>query len=283
MEWSKRETEWTAKYPRPFAFVRILFRVHGKFLFYARDARRCCVIALCLCGIDVTTNWRITQSESRARYLRKYTEEEVESYESWISQMTEEDIDAVLQDIASSFALKPGMKVLDVGAGTGAVLQILHRVEGLDCSALEPSPAMLSKLRSKSDCRPNETAQGFCDGPSDASHFPAETFDVIVGRHVVNGLYDPLTAFRHWSHWLKPGGSLLIMEALFGRDAWKGIWAEEVDQLPFSACQSQAMLPYLLELVGFEIQHVGPMMATNLRPTTKTSRYWVHATKSVGI
>ncbi len=223
--------------------------------------------------------WRATQAESRARYLQKYDAAEVESYDQWISQLTVEDHDAALQDIAEGFVFQPGMRVLDIGAGTGGACQILQRIEGLHCTALEPSPAMLAKLRTKPDCKDVVTVQGFCDHVNDAHLLPAAGFDVVMARHLVNGLYAPLVAFRNWWTWLKPGGGLVILEALFDRDSWKGIWAEEVDQLPFSACRSYAMIPYLLEECGFQIQKVGPMTATNRRPLTKTPRYMVIATK----
>ena len=98
-----------------------------------------------------------------------------------------------------------------------------------------------------------------------------------MSRQLVNGLYDPLAAFRNWRHWLKPGGAVVVIEGLYGRSAWSGIWAEEVDQLPMSACQSTAMIPYLLEQAGFHVETSSLMETVNARPTTATARYAVVA------
>ncbi|HUP79470.1 MAG TPA: hypothetical protein VM260_13040 [Pirellula sp.] len=66
---------------------------------------------------SVVMDWRINQSESRARYLAKYNTDEVELYESWIRQLTRDDDLACLRDIQNAFTFRGGMSVLDVGAG----------------------------------------------------------------------------------------------------------------------------------------------------------------------
>jgi len=110
-------------------------------------------------------------------------------------------------------------------------------------------------------------------------HFSAEQFDVIISRQLVNGLFDPLTAFSNWLFWLKPGGTVIAIDGLYGRSAWTGNFEEEVDLLPLSACQSMATLPYLLEKTGFEIEAVNLTTATNTMPATRTMRYVVVARK----
>ena len=94
---------------------------------------------------------------------------------------------------------------------------------------------------------------------------------------MTNGLFDPLRAFRHWHRWLKPGGSVVAIDGLYGRDAWRGAWEDEIDVLPLSACQTMATVPYLLEAVGFSVRVVQRMGAVNALPTTRTPRYVVVA------
>jgi hypothetical protein len=53
----------------------------------------------------------------------------------------------------------------------------------------------------------------------------------------------------------------------------------EVDLRPLSACQSMATMPYLLEKVGFQIEAVELMTATNKLPATRTTRHVVVASK----
>lgn len=223
--------------------------------------------------------WRVTQSESRKRYLANYDHDEVELYESWISQLTEDDNLAYLDDIEQSFTFHEGMQVLDVGAGTGAMCSVLTRKSGLILTALEPVPAMSEKLRAKPELRDVKIVAGFCDSEEDRSHFPPSSFDLIISRQLVNGLYDPLRAFHNWLYWLKSGGAVIVTDGLYDRSSWAGKWEQELDVLPMSACRTMAMTPYLLEVAGFRIEAVTYMTKTNARPATRTQRYLVVARK----
>ncbi|WP_157605977.1 class I SAM-dependent methyltransferase [Schlesneria paludicola] len=224
-------------------------------------------------------NWRGSQAESRRRYLVKYDAEEVDRYDAWLLQRTREDEDACLADIASAFQFQPGMSVLDVGAGAGTLCRTLALIPGLSLTALEPSPAMRAKLQAKHELQDVVVVDGFCDSDDDRLLFDQAAFDVIVSRQLANGLFDPLAAFRNWRDWLKPGGSVLLIDGLFDRTDWAGRWQEEVDVLPQSACRTMAMVPYLLEQVGFQIESVGLMNATNAMSSATVVRYLVVASK----
>jgi SAM-dependent methyltransferase len=226
-------------------------------------------------------DWRGNQTASRHRYLAKFDAAEVDQYDAWVGRLSCEDEEAYLADLLRVFPMRDGMAVLDVGAGTGTLCRILSRAGGLVITALEPAPAMVAKLKSKPELHAVLAVEGFCDAQEDRRHFAEAQFDVIASRQVANGLFDPLTAFRNWYYWLKPGGTALVIDGLYGRDAWTGKWEEEVDLLPLSACQSTAMVPYLLEQVGFGIEAVSWMAATNARPSTRTTRYVVVARKPV--
>jgi len=223
--------------------------------------------------------WRGSRSDSRDRYLTKFDAAEVDRYDTLVGHLSPEDEDAYLSDLARVSNLREGTAVLDAGAGTGAMARILSRLPGLSITALEPAPAMLAKLKSKTELRRVDAVEGFCDAIEDRRHFEAARFDAIVSRQLVNGLFDPLTAFRNWHHWLAPGGAVVVIDGLYGRSAWTGIWQEEVDVLPLAACQSTAMVPYLLEVTGFSIETVRLMDAVNRMPSTRTPRYVVVASK----
>lgn len=72
---------------------------------------------------------------------------------------------------------------------------------------------------------------------------------------------------------------VLAIDGLYGRSSWTGIWQEDIDVLPLSACQSTALTPYLLEIAGFRIEAVRWMEAVNELPSTRTKRYVVVARK----
>jgi len=224
-------------------------------------------------------SWRCSQAESRRRYLAKFDAAEAQSYDARVGRLGREDEDAYLADLAPVLQLRAGAEVLDAGAGTGAMTSLLSRLPALSITALEPAPAMLAILRSRPELNRVTAVEGFCDAPGDRPLFGAARFDLIVSRQLANGLFDPLVAFRNWHHWLAPGGAVAVVDGLYDRSGWTGAWQEEVDVLPLSACQSTAMVPYLLEIAGFRIDAVRRMEAVNARPSTRTPRYLVVATR----
>ncbi|MEZ6082355.1 MAG: methyltransferase domain-containing protein, partial [Pirellulaceae bacterium] len=184
---------------------------------------------------------------------------------------------ACLEDIAQVFALEAGMSVLDAGAGTGAMCRMLMRIGGLKLTALEPSTLMMQKFVSKPELSSVRICKGFCDSPDDMSLFPPDYFDVIISRQLANGLYDPLAAMANWRHWLKPLGTVLIIDGFYSRSAWASLDTDFADCLPLAANQSLVTVPYLLEIAGFTVTHAGMMQATNALLSTRTAKYLVVA------
>ncbi len=224
-------------------------------------------------------NWSQSREEYRQRLVNKYDASEATRYESYLGSLAREDEQAYLADMEMACSFRCGQKVLDVGAGTGALTKILTQVAGLQLTAMEPSLPMLELLRAKPELAEVKTVHSGCDRSADRSIFPESSFDIIVSRQVVNSLFDPLVAFENWLHWLKPRGRVLVIDGVYGRDGWTGVWEEEVDVIPLSACQSLATVAYLMESVGFEVDSVGWMPSTNKLPATRTKRYLVAATK----
>ncbi len=222
-------------------------------------------------------SYRLSQSEFRAKHLASYDAAAVQQYEAWTQQIGEAEELACLEDIAQVFALEAGMSVLDAGSGTGAMCRMLLRIGGLELTALEPSTLMLQKLVSKPELNSVRVWEGFCDSPDDMSLFPPDHFDVIVSRQLANGLYDPLSAMANWRHWLKPQGTVLLIDGFYSRSAWSSLATDFADCLPLAANQSLATVPYLLETVGFTVSHAGMMDASNALPSTRTEKYLVVA------
>jgi RimJ/RimL family protein N-acetyltransferase/SAM-dependent methyltransferase len=226
-----------------------------------------------------TPAWSEARAAAQGRHAARYDESEARSYagQPGLGTLSEDEQDAHLADILRVCPLQEGMRVLDVGAGTGALTGILMRAPGLALTALEPSPAMLAHLRGRPELSRVTVVAGHCDDAGDVDRFDASSFDVVAARQVVNGLFDPLMAFRHWHRWLRPGGAVVVIEGLYGRDAWRGAWSAEVDVLPLSAVQTMATVPYLLESIGFRVEAVERMRAVNALPVTRTPRYVVVA------
>lgn len=221
--------------------------------------------------------WRIRQDESRRRYLEKFDAGESAAYDANVGTLAPDDLRAYREDLAGVFAFRAGQSVLDAGAGSGTLTQVLAGIGGLSLTALEPAPHMVARLRAKPDLRDVATVTGFCDHEDDRRLFAADSFDAVFSRQLANGLYDPLAAFANWRHWLRPGGAVVLIDGLYGRDAWQGRWEEDVDMLPLSACQGTAAIPYLLEQAGFAVTTVQWLPRTNASRATRTRRYVVVA------
>jgi ubiquinone/menaquinone biosynthesis C-methylase UbiE len=115
-----------------------------------------------------------------------------------------------------------GADVVDVGCGTGSLSLLLaeqgHRVVGVDVSA-----GMATRARQK-----------FADAGrrlpvvlGDAAEVPVRAgwFDVVLARHLLWALPDPVAALRQWVRLLRPGGWLVLIE---------GRWAASDSTTPWS-------------------------------------------------
>lgn len=225
-------------------------------------------------------SWRVPQNENRAQWLRLQSPEESLAYHEMLGVFDQQELEAWGNDLAEAFPVIRGsgpLDCLDAGAGTGAISQLLQSLGSHRVQALEPAAEMLEVLRSRSDLREVRVQQGFCDHVDDRDHFPEASFDLIVSRQLANGLWDPLAAFANWHHWLKPSGTVLLIDGFYGRDAWRGEQAGQVDQLPLAAQQSLALVPYLLEKSGFRVLSSRLMPRVNQLPRTRTTRYLVVA------
>jgi aminoglycoside 6'-N-acetyltransferase len=237
------------------------------------------VLAAADAPVASMVDWATRRTLARGRHAARYDTAEALGYQSTpgLGELGPAEVDAYVHDLRTVIDLSPGHAVLDAGAGTGALCDVLLRWPGVALTALEPSAAMLALLRARPGLTDVATVHGSCDAEHDATLFEPARFDVVASRQVANGLFDPLLAFRHWQRWLRPGGAVVIIDGLYGRDGWRGAWAEEVDALPLAACQGMATVPYLLEAVGFRIEHVRPMATVNALPSTRTPRYVVVA------
>jgi ArsR family transcriptional regulator len=105
---------------------------------------------------------------------------------------------------------KPVRTLLDLGTGTGKMLQVLApravRAVGLDASH-----AMLSVARAnleKAGLTRIELRQGDIYAPP----FPRNSFDLVVIHQVLHYLDDPARAIREAARLIAPGGRLLVID-----------------------------------------------------------------------
>jgi len=100
-----------------------------------------------------------------------------------------------------------GADVLDIGCGTGSLSLLVaehgHRVTGIDLA-----PGMVEQARRK---LAGHAASVFV---ADAGAPPIGngTVDVVLTRHLLWTLPNPLEALRRWVRLLRPGGHLVLVE-----------------------------------------------------------------------
>ena len=103
-------------------------------------------------------------------------------------------------------------RLLDLASGTGEIALLCHdlgfRVTGLDWA--EP---MLDRARAKAKAAGATVT--FLQADAERTMLPAGSQDVIVTRHLVWTLIDPVAAFAEWFRVLAPGGRLLVIDGDF--------------------------------------------------------------------
>jgi SAM-dependent methyltransferase len=117
----------------------------------------------------------------------------------------------------------PGARLLDVGAGRGAVVRVAL-ARGCVVTAVDAAPGMVTRLRSDF---PTVTVSQM-----DAHHFdfPDTCFDVVTAGFVIDLLSDPAAALAEVRRVLRPGGVFaLSVPGLFPhRERWQ--WLVDLAQ-----------------------------------------------------
>ena len=113
-------------------------------------------------------------------------------------------ISGFVKEICKGFEQRP--RILDVGCGTGANLEMLAEfgsAEGVDVS-----PDALSFCRQRG-------LSGVRLGEAEKLPYPDESFDLVTGLDVVEHLDDDLAGLREMRRILKPGGRALLFVPAF--------------------------------------------------------------------
>ena len=122
--------------------------------------------------------------------------------------------------------LRPGMSLLDVGAGPGTITADLARlVEPGRTTALEASDAALDITKAtfaKLDVRVE-----FAVGDVHALRTPDDTYDVVHAHQVLQHVADPVRALREMRRVCKPGGIVAVRDS----DYHGFVWYPELTEL----------------------------------------------------
>lgn len=136
-------------------------------------------------------------------------------------------IAAAVQEAASQLPEGRGLRILEIGAGTGGlsshVLPMLER--GLHSYTFSDlSAAFFSSAQQKLATFPEVEYKTFdIERPGTEQDFAAGSFDIIIGTNVVHAVTDVRSALRNLQELLAPGGSFLFMDT-----ATPQLWTDAV-------------------------------------------------------
>lgn len=133
--------------------------------------------------------------------------------------------DRWLKEIEPQLPRRQGMKILDIGCGTGFFTILLSR-EGYDVTGIDLTPDMVADARALAE--EEGVSCSFHCMDAEAPDFPDESFDAIVTRNLTWTLPHPKEAYRQWLRVLNPGGVFINFDANYGASA-----AESQEDLPY--------------------------------------------------
>jgi ubiquinone/menaquinone biosynthesis C-methylase UbiE len=146
--------------------------------------------------------------------IRQFWDQDAVTYDETKSHAVSDPLERAAWRQALVEALpEPGAKVLDVGAGTGA-LSLLAAELGFEVTALDLSPEMLARAEHKAVERSVGDRMHFVVGS--ATTPPPGRFDAVMERHVLWTIPDPVGALRSWR---EVSDRLVLFEGVWGSKA----------------------------------------------------------------
>ena len=116
--------------------------------------------------------------------------------------------------------LRPGMSVLDVGAGPGTITADLATLVAPGrVTALETGPGPLALTRAEIERR-GLTTVDFTVGDVHALGFPDASFDVVHAHQVLQHVADPVGALREVRRVCRPDGYVAVRDSDYAAFTW---------------------------------------------------------------
>ena len=131
----------------------------------------------------------------------------------------------------------PPARIADLGCGTGTLTRLLVD-EGYAADGLDISPEMIRRARSK------VPEADFRVGDAAAPGLEPAAYDVVLCRHVLWAMPDPVAAFATWVELLRPDGVVVLVEGRW--DTGAGLSASDAEAIVRTA-RSEVTVRHLPE------------------------------------
>lgn len=165
------------------------------------------------------------------------------------------------KELLLKHGLRDGIDYLDCGCGPGRLIELVKSTfPTARCSGVEMDPILVDAANAKMqerglfDCR---ITQGTAESPG----LPAESYDFITMRLVLEHIPDPVAALQSLRGLLRPGGRIFIISNDFEYHTRTWPPVPELDRLYEAYCASRRKdhgdpcigrrVPRLLKLAGF--------------------------------
>lgn len=139
-------------------------------------------------------------------------------------QATEE---AGLREMRRQALSGAGGRTIDVGAGTGANLE-LFPPQVTKLVMAEPDPHMVKRLRAKLPRA--ATKVQVVEAPAESLPFEDSSFDTVAFTLVLCTVPNPTAALTEAARVLRPGGRLLFLEHVRSEDAGLARWQDRLEK-----------------------------------------------------
>jgi ubiquinone/menaquinone biosynthesis C-methylase UbiE len=200
------------------------------------------------------------------------------------------ELEAWLEMIHAKLGPGEGRSALDLATGTGEIAQLMHRA-GFAVTGMDFTEPMLDRARSKAAAAGLPIRYLLRDVETTGE--PDASYDILICRNLVWTLVDPAASFAEWLRLLRPGGTLMIVDADHVSKNWADrlhrLWTRWfgakpdghsmltaaqwqnhhaiVAQLPFSAGARAKAIAAMLEDAGYGAIHIDQ----SLRPLRRIS------------
>jgi ubiquinone/menaquinone biosynthesis C-methylase UbiE len=150
-----------------------------------------------------------SSSDVDPEQVRRYWDEVASEYDDYPDHgLLDPDLRAAWKDLLRTWLPPSPSRVADLACGTGS-MSVLAAELGHEVSGVDLSGEMVALARAKT--APFGRAAEVVQGDAGAPPLAPGAFDVVLGRHILWTLPDPLRALRAWVGLLRPGGRLVLV------------------------------------------------------------------------